>query len=368
MKAIVHIGAPKTGTSSLQQFLQLNRGALAKLGLRYDRNIETRGSQFEYPMVALMQAGELPGSAADRVRYRCTDAAMQRANYGHAETALAQFVRKFDEPWAVFSTEHALPWLKTPELIARFDALFTAAFDEVRYIVYLRDQRELVLSQYSEQLKRANPAALEDFVTQRLAGLNFYKTLRRWVDTVGRDRLQVRLHDCDTLLGGDVITDFCAACGIDDSGMTRPTRQNEKLTAIGAAALRVLNTRIPELRNDGAENPLRAGLVARVMHHTRDGAPLGLPAAQARAVADAVAESNEKLRRTFFPKRAVLFPGARATPAPDPAYLNDAATQALAEIIIDLRLGAFDTLGPLKRRRAVLTGRGGAAAPTRASA
>ena len=35
MKAIIHIGTPKSGTTTIQSFLSLNRTALAEQGIRY---------------------------------------------------------------------------------------------------------------------------------------------------------------------------------------------------------------------------------------------------------------------------------------------------------------------------------------------
>ena len=37
MKAVIHIGMPKSGTSTIQAFLDMNRDALSQRGVLYDR-------------------------------------------------------------------------------------------------------------------------------------------------------------------------------------------------------------------------------------------------------------------------------------------------------------------------------------------
>ena len=120
MKALVHIGAPKTGTSSIQSFLYRNAAALAAQGARYEREVAHRGSQFEYPMAAMLARGVLPRQEEQKIRYRAVDAAMQARVYGGVAERLKSFPRRHAEPLAVFSSEHCLPWLHTDDLVAAF--------------------------------------------------------------------------------------------------------------------------------------------------------------------------------------------------------------------------------------------------------
>ena len=57
MKALIHIGLPKAGSSSIQEFLQMNREALAARGIRYARFDDRFGSQFELAATGVVNAG-----------------------------------------------------------------------------------------------------------------------------------------------------------------------------------------------------------------------------------------------------------------------------------------------------------------------
>ena len=57
MKAVIHIGMPKSGTSTIQAFLGMNAAALSRQGVLYDRFDPRFGSQFELPIIGLSAVG-----------------------------------------------------------------------------------------------------------------------------------------------------------------------------------------------------------------------------------------------------------------------------------------------------------------------
>jgi hypothetical protein len=354
MKALVHIGQPKTGTSSIQSFLYRNRAALAAQGARYEREVAGRGSQIEYPMAALLARGVLPRQEEARLRYRAVDAGMQAREYGGVAERLTRFPTRHGEPLALFSSEHCLPWLHTDDLVAAFDEMFRAAFDEVRYLVYLRRPADLVVSEYSERIKRGATVTFDEHLERRLKALGQARTIERWARVVGPERLTVRLMEPDALTEGDLLADFCAVCGLDAAPLARPERENAALTAPGAEALRVLNTRIPELRPDGTHNPLRRDLIEAVQARTKDGPRLRLDPAQAARVEEAVRSSDARLRDAWFPDRETLFPARSEDMAADPRVVKDQAMEALADLVVDLRIGRMPALGWVARRRALV--------------
>lgn len=358
MKAIVHIGSPKAGSSSIQDFLFLNAAALSKQGFRFHRNVRGRGSQFEYPMAIMARNGTLLRGEVERARYDAStleDAARGSEPY---LADLSGYAERYKEPVALFSSEHILPWLSTPALIGAMDEAFSAAFDEVRYLVYFRSPASTIVSQYSERIKRGYSFTLDEFIERRLKGLDLFKPARRWANTVGRDRLTVRLFDRSCLKDGDLIADYCDACGIDADGLVTPPIVNEGLTAPAAEALRVLNSMVPEIHPDGSPNPLRGALLEEIMEMSAGMPRLALNSQQRARVDDFLEEGTEKFRRWFFHGRRPLFPEtANAPEAMSPEALSDQAQELLARLLIRTRMGEIPTLGPLERRRALITER-----------
>lgn len=358
MKALVHIGSPKAGSSSIQDFLHLNTDHLAAQGFRFHRNVRDRGSQFEYPMAAMARAGVLLRNETERARYEARTLDEARAGSEKFAAELKTFANRWPEPVAIFSSEHILPWLSTPTLVSTMDEMFTSAFSEVRYIVYFRSPSDTIVSQYSERIKRGYSFTLDEFIERRLKGLDIFRPARRWANTVGRNRLDVRLFDRGTLKDGDLVADFAEACGFDPAGMETPPIVNEGLSAPAAECLRVLNSMVPEIRPDGSANPLRANILDTVAELSREMPRLVLNSRQKQRVDAYMSESNEKFRRWFFHGRRPLFPERTDLPqALSQAELSDLALEIMAKLLIQSRMGQLAPLNLLDRHRALITER-----------
>lgn len=357
MKAIVHIGSPKAGSSSIQEFLFVNRAALAAQGFRYHRDIEERGSQLEYPLAALARQGQLLWGEAQRITYNATTLEEQtKSSEIHARNLLS-YRENWKEPVALFSSEHILPWLKTPDMIASLDQMFRDAFTDVRYIVYFRSPLDTITSQYSERLKRGDTSApFSEFIDQRLDSLNIFGPAKRWLKTVGKERFEVRLLDGGFLKNGDLIDDYCHACGIDPTNLVKPKRLNEALSAPAAECLRILNSRIPRIHPDGTHNPLRAEILETLVELSADTPKLTLRRSQRNKIRKATAKSNIQFRKAFFPHSKNLFTETKsqqdAQAAMGDAVIREMAMQLMAEILIRTRLGRIPELSRKQKKTA----------------
>lgn len=355
MKAIVHIGAPKTGTTTLQAFLHLNAEALRAQGVRFARNVADRGSQFEYPMTAFVRTGTLLPHREQRIRYNAQTQEQQQAEYGPYVDQIRRYADTHPEPVALFSSEHILPWLNRPDLIQSFHDLMSESFDAVRYVVYYRKPTEMIASSYSERIKRGAALTMDDYLTRQLNRNKSYWRVSTWADTVGRENFDVRLLDKGFLAKGDLISDFCAACGLDETALERPERLNESLSCVAAEALRQLNRRIPELRKDGTTNPLRRGIL-RVLTQLGAEAPrIRLNEQQRRRVGWKRNWVDEKMREDFFPDRKALWSPFDPKDEPMPeAELRERALELMTELVIRLRLDRIPPLDEGEKARAVL--------------
>ncbi len=357
MKAIFHIGAPKAGSSSIQQFLKLNAEELAKRGVRYERHVPQRGSQYEYPLAAMVKAGRVLDGADSQVRYKAANLEEMRQNYGYVIDDLKRLSTRHPEPTAVFSSEHVLPWIRSNDLISTFHEMFAKTFEDVRYVVYLRRQDDLILSGYSEQVKRGHAIPFAKYLNNRLKGVNLFRPLNNWLEVVGAERLDVRLLQPDALVGGNLIDDFCQAIGVDSAGLEHPPRENEALSAVGIEVMRALNTRIPELLLTGELNPLRHGLLQRVKSMTEHDPKLRMTAAQRKILQREVAFSNRRLCKTFFPDRETLLTQRAEDDVPPmtKGALLTRVGEVMTELVLQLRLEHITALSENDRRRSITT-------------
>jgi hypothetical protein len=279
----VHVGLPKSGSSSIQAFLARNRARLAARGVRYDGPMIDRWSQLEIGLAACQQAGALVPDAMLRRRLGLATLADQAGPVRRLEAALAARPPAAGER-AVISSEHIGAWLTTPALRAALDGWLRARFGRVRYVLVVRPQDEFVLSSYSESLRRGSARSLEAFV----AGydeLDVRAAMEAWDAEFG-PRITILLLPRGADAQRRLIERFCAAAGIEASGLSVPRRRNRALSARAAAILRGLNRL---LGRDLERGPVRRALFAALRRPVEAvfgfGPPLRLTEAQRAALA-----------------------------------------------------------------------------------
>ena len=345
MKAIVHIGAPKTGSSSIQAFLTMNLKALRRQGFRIGLESNTRGSHVDVPIAALARIGRLPQSGESRMRYGAPDLATAMTVHDKVAGDLEAFAERHPNKTLIITAEHILPWLNEDDAIKSMDAMLSAHFDDVTYVLYLRSPVGQILSAFSERIKRGRGVAQDVFVKTRLTYIDQYAEVTRWVTAVGRDRFQPRLLESDFLTDGDLIADFAGVCGISLNGLETPERMNESLTAEAVEVLSLFNQRVPQIIDVATVNPMNRGVMRRVMRHPKSKTPIRLTADQLAEIAAATAESSEKLRAAYFPDRPMLYAAAsKAGAEDDRTSILARALEIAVDLVIDVRSGTWGNL------------------------
>ena len=312
MKAVFHIGTTKTGTTSLQRFLDVNRERLIAQGFLY---------------TPYMKAGRFGPEQPEYMRYvfskrrRLMDNPVmaQRQGFRTLEE-LDRMVEGFDE-WLAgqAATEGCHSFVVSSELIwadmrgkPAMRALHQLAmrhFDDVRYVIYIRRQDKWLASAYSETLRNTMSLGLDTFLARRQPP-DYHGYIRRLADVVGEERITVRLFERGVMKGDDAVEDFCAVAGIDAAGLERPARVNEGLTRRAAGVLRRLNALAAAVAKPGSGRHARLTRAARrlaLSSAVNTGPGLALTPAQRDRVLAECAQSNERLRQWLFPERRALF-------------------------------------------------------------
>lgn len=304
----MHIGPPKTGTTTIQQFLWDNRAALAERGIRYDMRRNSAGPQSYLLHACYHLIDYMPdGVMANRPQFRSREA--RRAYAEKILTELAAWPSRFDEPVAVFSSEHFAVGLHSASAVRSFDAMFRQTFDDVHYVAYVREPVARARSIYSERLKAGDTGTdFTEFVSTTPYVLAQAIDLRRWMAGVGSENLTVRLMDPAALTDGDLIHDFCDFLGTSPEGLAVPAPQNQSLTHAEVEGLHRLNHVLMHMPKETA--PIFKNQM-KLRQMFRDAAPPGpsfsLTRSEIRHAWQATARDRLRLRLTFFPRRARLF-------------------------------------------------------------
>lgn len=270
---ILHIGWPKTGTTTLQAFCAQNPAWLQAQGLSYFRS---RGDSIG-DISRLLERGEDPQPAAARL----------------ADFAAGQGGR------AVIASSEGLA---TNDLAGISALLSAASWRDITVVAYLRAQEAYLEGIYKQARKWGNPMPL----AQCLAGPllhsaeyhRYVSAWQEWCDARGA-RLILRLYTPQDLVQGDIRADFFTALGFD-ALENLPASTNVS----PSAALLQLYERLPPIpRLQQINREMVASGMAGVT-----GSGDVLTAAQSQALRARFAAGNAQLCARYFPGRRELFP------------------------------------------------------------
>lgn len=246
MDLVVHIGSGKTGTTSIQQFLGINRPALAERGLLYPaspgRNRHTRLGLF------LLPDEELPTRPA-WPRQRAASPAEFRREF---RSELIDEVNASGLSRVLLSDEalYGAP----DEVLHRLRALADAHAGRTRLVCYLRRQDQHVASRYQQVVKVGETRRF----AERTEALDLSSTydyagrLDTWERLLDPSELVVRRFERDSFLDGSLHRDFLTAAGVDAplDVFEQVSVRNESLDAESVEFLRILN--LHRVRHEGA--------------------------------------------------------------------------------------------------------------------
>ena len=337
MRAIVHIGMPKTGTTAIQQWLAENADALRKQGIGFERMSSTkrlpRAGHVELSFCAAEEADMLLRNGSLRRVYRVSNRDEQTRFVAKYKAQFEKGIQALGTDYVVLSSEYLGGGLRSADEIAGFDRWLGQFFEDIQYVIYFRRQEDLLLSAYSQRLKEGIAIGFDAFLAKN--SLRDYATIvTRWHKAVSADRLNVRLLERDWLEDGDLIADFANVVGADLSRTSRTKTANESLDLAAQHLLRAVNEAMPHTTTDGRKvNPAKARLRKAILKRNGTHDRRILTEEQTAIVRAANADGNEALRALCFPERAELFPPRSVKPRPETNTEADAVASLAAQIL-----------------------------------
>jgi hypothetical protein len=305
MKAVLHIGAEKTGTTALQAFLTDNRrllpaegyAYLESAGLPYNRKLATycfnEDRSDDHHQVLGIVEPEKRKAWAEQFR-QDLDAEIRSLSSGvHT---------------VIISSEHFHSRLLHHEEIQRLKDVLSPYFESFSVVCYLRRQDQMATSLYSTALKCGHsfPSILPG-VSDKDHYYNAEILLEKWASVFGAETLHPRVFDRAEMIEGDLLKDFLHTAGVSLTldNKQLPGRQNESLEPVAQQFLHAINPQVPMLL-DGHFNPLREKLT-RHLEANFSGKPQLPLREEAEAFCAKFAESNARVAQKWF-GRETLFP------------------------------------------------------------
>ncbi|MCR4946538.1 MAG: hypothetical protein K5929_06315 [Lachnospiraceae bacterium] len=226
MKSTVylHIGTPKTGSTSIQNFLYENRDLLSEKGLFYpDMGFDYRNIVHSVNGHFLMNLN--PNN--------------KKCEKGHTKTYDEGFEKLYEmaeeHDKILLSEEKLWYWYRTDAPEGAFwielKEKLTAHDIDCRIIVYLRRQDSFMQSLWSQRVKVGiRKDSLEEFLKESYPN-DYYRYLNALSDVFGKDHMIVRSFERSRFKNGDLLEDFLEIFDMDihDGFKVGDPEQNQKL-------------------------------------------------------------------------------------------------------------------------------------------
>ena len=321
----IHIGAPKTGTTAIQQYLLKHRAALAAQGVLYPAGGLLKTAHH------VIGAAVFPGRSS-RLEGMSREEALK--------TSIAKVRQEIDEHkprTVILSTEYLWGDLSQADirsLLLPFSDL------SLKVVAYVRRQDLLAQSLYVQAVKggasESFPVWLKRVVDGEKAGFDFHRVLSAWRSAGVPVETVVRVYEKSQIEGG-ICTDFMAAVC---PGLPHVPKEGAHVANAGPDRTTVELLRLVSKSIEDRElaNQVRKRILlqspARSLFE-----PLNyLPGREVEAFLNRYARQNEAVARDFLDRAdGVLF--RDAPPVAEAPVVEDVAASALLDRLLKLLPG-----------------------------
>lgn len=283
---ILHIGASKAGSSSIQSFLRRNRFVFNRLGYVVPDASLSTGNRVTGEHVFALEALAKDGDATG---LRARIDAIFDSSHPSAQAVL-------------LSAEN----LSNRGNSALIDGL--ADHYDLRVVMYLRRQDELLTSAWQQWASKLE----SDFNAWLILALKQFghwdKVLAEWEAQAGKEAMVVRVFDRADFVDGDLLHDFVDAIGLSDHfGSFDYEQENSNPSVTDAITMMVAGNRaIFESVHDNKFHNALNELTGDSLIEKRKVSLL--TPAQRDKIIEFYRPVNEKVCRTYFRGRPRLFP------------------------------------------------------------
>jgi hypothetical protein len=296
MTIYFHIGLGKTGSTSIQAFLEVNQEKLKQNNFI----VPTTVGRKNHRRFAMYAQDDHVINNLRKAKGYTTVEKVHRFRAGFREQFLAE-AKDWPQNSTILLSSEQTSQLRTASSHARLLEILQATGHNIKIIMYFRRQDSMAVSEYSQFIKGGRLLHLQEAVSAATARktYNYYATAKAWSQTFGIENIIVRPFERSQFKGGDVVLDYLSIIGINEIGKYTPVdEQNRSLDIYTIEYLRHLNQHISRWATKG-RNLERVGL-AEILEEISNGPKPKLSSEQITEFMAHFEESNSKLAREFM--------------------------------------------------------------------
>ena len=299
MKALVHIGPPKSGTTSIQAYLRRNREPLAA------NRIATLPRAEWVRTLAAMFKGKEPGTAWYRARREASGLSFDEFQV-ESDRRLREKLGELpaDTRLLVLSSEGLFSC--SSREIERLKTLLDDFCESVEIITYLRRQDFMAISKQKNKVR--NGGRIDAVGARHHRNMDYWLQIKKWAATFGLEQIQVRRFPDSAPEKFDLVEQFQSELAARVDGWSgdfkMPEYRNVGWSWQASEFLRIANHQCPDLLSNAK---FHRRLVRQIDRGCSGGEKLSITRDLARDIVAIYDESNEIIRQKFFPSEAALF-------------------------------------------------------------
>ncbi|EDJ8727307.1 hypothetical protein GFJ07_04925, partial [Campylobacter coli] len=297
MTCYLHVGTPKTGTTSIQEFLDINRDKLLQQKIYYPFFYSNRES-WKFPKICKIE---------NTNSYYAANVSKNMEEYVKILSLFRQEILKSNScPNVLLSSECFYEFLtNVQDLYFLKKTLLEIGFTRFYIVLYIREPVDLLISFYNTELllnRKERYKLFENYNTAAYYGepiANYKKNLNNWMQVFDRKNLIIRLFDKNEFYQRDLLKDFIYSIGLDwDNSFIIPKHLNETIDLIGIELTKYLNLKVGNTLKDNIQQ----------CFSLKDTTLKFQPSKKiVQFCMDYFKESNEWVRKEFFPHKERLF-------------------------------------------------------------
>lgn len=296
---ILHIGAPKTGSTALQKFLACNRNALTRLDWEYP-DVSLRG--FGHHDLAFLVGEGYPEWALPQER-----------TYDELLRDLTSSVA--ERPRIIMSSENFYLF-PNPQGVSRMLGQAKFPHETVKVVVYVRRQDDALVSWYNQVVKaQGYTGTIDDCIAENRELWDYASRLEAWSEVFGRDNLIVRPYQTKDLVEGDIRRDFLRLAGLSPEGFDWSEESINTRISRDVLEFQRLVNQLPlsPIEKRRFHKELIALTSATAMTGLFDDSPL-LTTTQRREIVSAYADSNARVAKSYLGRERLFDESVSAEP------------------------------------------------------
>jgi len=236
-KIILHIGCEKTGTTSIQNTLFLNKELLEKeANILYPSSLGGK-NHWKLAVYSCDEDKKL-------TRFLPKGVSISEFRQGLREEFL-QEVKGSNAEVIIISNEWLHPRIKSEAEFQRLKKLLFLVSEDISVLLYIRRQDKMAKSLYSTALRAGNFNMFTFPKIIKSGALPYYydflSIYRNWKSIFGRGKIKLRVFEKATLYKNDAVSDFFYSLNIDYAACRQDESHNFSINNHGVKLMRLLN-------------------------------------------------------------------------------------------------------------------------------